>query len=122
METHTAIDTLSALAQPSRLNLFRWLVRRYPEQVAAGEIGRQLGLAPATLSFHLAALERAGLIRHRREGRSRLYQARLDRMNALMAYLFEDCCQGNPSACPEGLLSELRGQCATSKPSGNDQE
>ncbi len=108
MEKNAAINALSALAQDSRLTLFRWLVRRHPNPASAGEIGDALGLAPATLSFHLATLERAGLIQHRRQGRSRLYQARLVTMNALMAYLFEDCCEGNPAACPEGLITRLR--------------
>jgi len=105
---NAAIQALSALAQPSRLALFRCLVRRHPDEVSAGEIGETLAIAPATLSFHLGHMERAGLIQHRRSGRSRLYQARLDTMNALMAYLFEDCCGGNPDACPEGLLNQLR--------------
>jgi len=108
MEMSSAVDTLSALAQPSRLALFRWLVRQHPSEASAGDIGTALGIPPATLSFHLGHLERAGLIQHRREGRRRLYQARLEAMNELMAYLFEDCCGGNPKACPEGLVNQLR--------------
>ncbi|WP_406672747.1 ArsR/SmtB family transcription factor [Natronospira sp.] len=111
MKITDATEALSALAQPSRLSVFRWLVRQYPARVAAGEIGQALDIAPATLSFHLATLERAGLLQHQREGRSRLYLARLETMNALMAYLFEDCCNGNPAACPDSLLGGLRGEC-----------
>ena len=108
MKTSDAINQLGALAQDTRLTIFRTLVQRHPEAVSAGELGQQLGVAAATLSFHLSHLERAGLIQHRRQGRQRLYQARLEAMNKLMAFLFEDCCQGNPAACPEGLMNQLR--------------
>lgn len=112
METEHAIDALSALAQPTRLALFRWLIRQQPEAASAGAIGKALDLAPATLSFHLGILERAGLIAHEKRGRSRLYRARLDTMNALTGYLIEDCCDGNPAACPETLPGALCGTTA----------
>jgi DNA-binding transcriptional ArsR family regulator len=94
METQTVVDALHALAQPTRLEVFRLLVQRGPTGACAGEITRMLDLAPATLSFHLNALQQAGLIICTRTGRVRQYHAALDRMNALVDYLTENCCGG----------------------------
>lgn len=102
METTQAIDALAALAQRSRLATFRLLVEAGPEGLAAGEIGDKLELPPATLSFHLAHLVRAGLVRSRQDGRFVIYSADFDNMNALVAYLTENCCSGagcEPAAC-----------------------
>jgi DNA-binding transcriptional ArsR family regulator len=103
VETKQAIESLSALAQDTRLAIFRALVRAGPEGMAAGRIGEKLDLAPATLSFHLAGLARAGLARSRQEGRFVIYSADFDNMNALVAFLTENCCGGaacTPAACP----------------------
>ena len=93
METKRAVQTLSALAQESRLAIFRLLVQAGPEGLAAGAIGEKLGLPPATLSFHLAGLTRAGLAHSRQEGRFVIYSADYAAMNALVAFLTENCCQ-----------------------------
>ena len=94
METKQALQSLSALAQESRLSIFRLLVQAGPAGMAAGAIGEALGLPPATLSFHLAGLTRAGLARSRQEGRFVIYSADYAAMNALVGFLTENCCQG----------------------------
>lgn len=93
MESKTALDRLGALAQETRLALFRKLVQRGPEGLAAGEIGEALEVPAPTLSFHLAQLERAGLVASRREGRSIRYATNFGAMEELLAYLYENCCQ-----------------------------
>lgn len=95
METEPAVDALAALAQPTRLEVFRVLVRTGPAGLRPGEIATQLGLAPATLSFHLAALRRAGLVVAERAGRERIYRAEFEAMHALVDYLTENCCGGD---------------------------
>lgn len=103
METNEAVQSLSALAQASRLAIFRLLVQAGPAGMAAGSIGEQLALPPATLSFHLAGLARAGLARSRQEGRFVIYSAAFERMNDLIAFLTQNCCGGAscaPQACP----------------------
>jgi len=99
MKSIDAIDALSALAQETRLAIFRLLVREGPDGLAAGGIAERLGIPAPTLSFHLAQLSRAGLIAARREGRSILYAADYGGMNALLTYLTEDCCRGHPEIC-----------------------
>ncbi len=94
MEMADAVKSLSALAQGSRLSIFRLLVQAGPAGIAAGNIGEKLELPPATLSFHLAGLTRAGLARSRQEGRFVIYSADFDGMGRLLAYLTEDCCGG----------------------------
>ena len=95
METAQAIDALGALAQRSRLAIFRLLMEAGPEGLAAGIIAEKLALPAATLSFHLAQLVRAGLARSRQEGRFVIYSADFQNMNALVAYLTENCCAGS---------------------------
>jgi DNA-binding transcriptional ArsR family regulator len=94
METKQAVQALSALAQDTRLGIFRLLVQAGPEGMAAGSIGEKLALAPATLSFHLAGLTRASLARSRQDGRFVIYSADYQAMNALVGYLSENCCGG----------------------------
>lgn len=94
METKQAVQSLSALAQDTRLAIFRLLVQAGPDGKAAGQIGEKLDLAPATLSFHLAGLTRAGLARSRAEGRFVIYTADFQVMNALVGFLSENCCGG----------------------------
>lgn len=89
-----AVQSLSALAQESRLSIFRLLVQAGPEGMAAGSIGEKLDLPPATLSFHLAGLTRAGIARSRQEGRFVIYSADFESMNRLVGYLTENCCGG----------------------------
>jgi ArsR family transcriptional regulator len=93
MEQNGAVDALGALAQPSRLELFRLLVRRGPSGLPAGDLAERLAIPSTTLSFHLSQLTRAGLLTARRAGRSIVYAADYGRMRALMAYLTENCCE-----------------------------
>lgn len=96
MKTKTAVAALAALAQESRLALFRLLVQAGPHGLAAGQIARRLGIAPSTLSFHLKELSHAGLITSSQEGRSVIYAANFNTMSRLLGYLSENCCGGNP--------------------------
>lgn len=106
METLAAAEILAALGHESRLAIFRLLVEAGPEGVNASAIGEQLGMAPATLSFHLAHLSRVGLIRGQRESRFIRYSADFGAMDQLIAFLTSNCCQGK--AC----LSSV-GSCDT---------
>lgn len=99
MKKSLALAALGALAQETRLDIFRLLVQRGPDGLAAGEIGDRLSLPSPTLSFHLAQLKHAGLVKARRESRSIIYLANYRTMNALLAYLTENCCQGRPEMC-----------------------
>lgn len=99
METKNVIAALAALAQDTRLSIFRALVRAHsPKEgmggLAAGDIGEELGVAPATLSFHLKELANADLVVARRDGRSIIYKANLFTMSALTDFLLVDCCKG----------------------------
>ena len=105
MEKQTAIAALAALAQETRLDVFRLLVRAGAEGLPAGTVGEKLGIAAATLSFHLKELKGAGLIRCEREGRSRIYSPDFAAMNQLLGFLTENCCAGlgaRPGACGAG--------------------
>jgi len=94
-----AVDALSALAHGSRLAVFRLLVRAGADGMPAGEIAREIGALPNTLSSHLTILGHAGLIRSRRDGRSIIYSADYERMRDLLGFLIEDCCGGRPEIC-----------------------
>ncbi len=100
MEKTAALAALAALAQESRLDVFRLLVQAGSDGVPAGQIGERLGLAPATLSFHLNQLRHAGLVTYRRESRSLIYAAEYTAMNGLLAYLTENCCGGVQTCAP----------------------
>ena len=95
-----AVGALAALAQETRLGIFRLLVEAGPEGLAAGRIGAAMELPPATLSFHLAQLTRAGIARSRQEGRFVIYSADFQSMNALVGYLTDNCCGGGRSCAP----------------------
>ncbi len=99
MESKTIIQALAALAQESRLALFRLLVQTGPSGLSAGEIGAELGIAPATLSFHLKELARAGLIAARQDGRYIYYSANFTQMGALVGFLTENCCARDGMSC-----------------------
>ncbi len=94
MQSSHAIDALGALAHEHRLALFRLLIQAGKRGVAAGALAEALGLPNSSLSFHLAHLNRAGLVGQRRDGRSLIYSANYDAMNRLMAYLMQNCCGG----------------------------
>jgi len=95
MERKTALSALTGLAQGSRLDVFRVLVARGPEGLSAGEIALKLGLANATLSFHLKEMTHAKLVTARQAGRFIYYSANFRTMNALVEYLTENCCQAS---------------------------
>ena len=101
MEEKDVVKALAALAQQSRLQLFRALVVAGPGGLTPGLLAEQLGVAAATLSFHLKELTYAGLITQERDGRHLIYRASFDQMNALLAYLTENCCQGAECSTPE---------------------
>ncbi|WP_119418464.1 ArsR/SmtB family transcription factor [Desertibaculum subflavum] len=94
MKSRQVIAALGALAQETRLDVFRLLVQAGPQGLAAGAIAEELGVPPASLSFHLQQLAHAGLARQRRESRNIFYSADYDGMNALMGYLTQNCCAG----------------------------
>jgi DNA-binding transcriptional ArsR family regulator len=102
MEKIEAVAALNALAQESRLDVFRLLVQAGPEGLPAGRIAEKLDLPSATLSFHLNQLRHAGLVTFRRESRSLIYAAEYAAMNDLLAYLTENCCQGDAASCGAG--------------------
>jgi DNA-binding transcriptional ArsR family regulator len=99
MEKMYAIAALAALAQETRLDIFRLLVQAGADGMPAGQIGEKLGLPSATLSFHLNQLKHAHLVKFRRESRSLIYTAEYPVMNDLLAYLTENCCQGDAASC-----------------------
>ncbi|MBB5018045.1 DNA-binding transcriptional ArsR family regulator [Chitinivorax tropicus] len=94
METKTVIAALAALAQESRLAIFRALVQAGLAGLSAGKIGEITGIAPSSLSFHMKELTHAGMVTSRQEGRFVIYTAHFDAMNALLAFLTENCCGG----------------------------
>jgi ArsR family transcriptional regulator, arsenate/arsenite/antimonite-responsive transcriptional repressor len=102
MKTEAALEALSALAQESRLAIFRHLVQAGPDGEPAGRIGEALELPAATLSFHLKELTRAGLLSARQDGRFIYYAAHFQTMNALVGYLTENCCGGAQNCAPAG--------------------
>ena len=113
MKKSDAVAALAALAQDSRLDVFRLLVEAGPQGLPAGSVAGALKLAPNTLTFHFDRLRDAGLVTVRREGRSMIYAARYDTMNALLAYLTENCCQGAQEACaPTAVCEPVRGKRA----------
>jgi DNA-binding transcriptional ArsR family regulator len=118
IDTGTAVVALAALAQPTRLGIFRLLVEHAPEGLTAGAIASALDLAPPTLSFHVKELANAGLVDDQREGRHIRYRADIAAMNALIGYLTDHCCHGrgrvvDAAACatecaPQGCAPTLR--------------
>lgn len=109
METRQVLAALSAIAQESRLAIFRLLVQIGPDGMAASKIAEQLDIAPSSLSFHLKELVHAGLITSRSEGRFVIYAADVAVMNGLIGYLTENCCGGvpcGPAACATATASE----------------
>lgn len=99
MKTPQVIDALGALAHEHRLKIYRLLVERGPQGLPAGAIASGVGLLPSSLTFHVQALHRAGLILQRREGRQVFYSVDFESMNALVGYLTENCCAGSGEAC-----------------------
>jgi ArsR family transcriptional regulator len=99
MDAKLAVAALAALAQESRLLIYRLLVEAGPTGLAVGEIGASLHVAPATLSFHLKELYHAGLVTTRQDGRFVYYSANYEQMNGLLGYLTENCCAADGVGC-----------------------
>ena len=110
MDNESTILALAALAQSTRLDVFRILVAREPEGSPAGDIARELAIPHNTLSTHLAILSRAGLIRSERRSRSIIYRADLNAFRAVATFLLKDCCGGHPEVCAP-LLEDLAPCC-----------
>tara|TARA_Y100000815_G_scaffold275799_1_gene317945 strand:- start:18796 stop:19128 length:333 start_codon:yes stop_codon:yes gene_type:complete len=110
MDKSDAIEALHALAQETRLEVFRLLVKQGADGMAAGDIAEALGVRQNTMSANLAVLARAGMIRSAREGRVIRYFAEFDGMRALLAFLMEDCCGGRPELC-KPVLDEIACAC-----------
>jgi len=101
MDIKNAVTLLASLAQEARLEIFRCLVQAGPDGLAAGTISQALQIPNSTLSFHLKELSHAGMISARQESRFIYYSANYESMNALLAYLTENCCVGQPVCCPD---------------------
>ncbi|MDP2811923.1 MAG: metalloregulator ArsR/SmtB family transcription factor [Rhodocyclaceae bacterium] len=108
MDTTQAVDKLAALAQETRLRIFRLLVEQGPQGVHAGAISGALAIPPATLSFHVAHLARTGLVTSRQEGRFIFYAASFAAMDELIAYLTDNCCQGRQCLPKTAAASSTR--------------
>ena len=109
MEIDDAAAALAALGQPTRLELLRVLLNAGPSGLPAGEAADRLGVPSSTMSFHLKALDQAGLIAATRQGNKLIYAARIDRLRAVFAFVSETCCGGEPSLCGEGWELEEMG-------------
>jgi ArsR family transcriptional regulator len=110
MEIDVAVTALAALAQTTRLSIFRLLVEAGPKGVSAGRIGETLEVPAATLSFHLKELSRAGLVSTRQEKQFIYYAVNFERMAELMTFLTQNCCHGMPQACVTVVETAL-GRC-----------
>ena len=111
MENKNAIAALAALAQSTRLDTFRLLVKHEPDGVPAGELARMLEIPQNTMSAHLATLSRAGLVKSERQSRSIIYRADLDGFRDLTLFLIKDCCGGKAELCAP-LIADLTPCCA----------
>lgn len=112
MEKSNALAALGALAQETRLDIYRLLVQTGPAGLPAGQIGQELNLPSATLAFHLKELKNAGLATCTRDGRSLIYAAEYSAMNALLFYLTENCCGRPTVGCAPDCVPEATGQTA----------
>jgi DNA-binding transcriptional ArsR family regulator len=108
METTDTVAALAALAQEHRLAIFRLLVQAGPRGLPAGQVAERLSLAPNTLTFHFDRLRLAGLVTVRREGRSMIYAAQFETMNALLGFLTDNCCQGSPDKCAPAVCQPAK--------------
>ena len=117
METNDAVAALEALAQESRLGIFRLLVEAGPAGIPAGLIAEQMKLPPPTLSFHLAQLKHSGLIGCTRDGRSLIYSANFAEMDGLIGFLTDNCCGGDAAQCaPARRTSKIKSERKSANP------
>ena len=114
MESENAILALAALAQPTRLEVFRLLVKHEPEGLAAGDVAKALAVPQNTMSSHLSILSRAGLVGAQRFGRSIVYRADLGHFRTVMLFMLRDCCDGRPEICAP-LIEDLTPCCPPPK-------
>jgi ArsR family transcriptional regulator, arsenate/arsenite/antimonite-responsive transcriptional repressor len=114
MESENAILALAALAQSTRLDVFRLLVKHEPDGLAAGDIAKVLAVPQNTMSSHLSILSRAGLVSAQRHGRSIVYRADLANLQAVVLFMLRDCCDGRPEICAP--LVESLTPCCRPKP------
>ncbi len=115
MKTNDAVDIFAALAQDTRLDVFRLLVKAHDPDpskggLPAGEIASRMGVAPATLSFHLKELARAGLLVSRKDGRSIIYRVQFEKVAAIANFLLEDCCEGRCGVCVSTSTPQAKAQ------------
>lgn len=115
MDERQALDAFGALSQDTRLRVVRLLVQAGPEGMSAGAIGEAVGASSSNGSFHLAHLERSGLIRSRREARSIIYSANVEGLTGLIRFLMEDCCRGRQEICGPALGALLNPCCEPEK-------
>jgi ArsR family transcriptional regulator len=120
MESESAILAFAALAQPTRLDVFRLLAKHEPEGLAAGDIAKTLAVPQNTMSSHLAVLSRAGLVTAQRFGRSIVYRADLTRFQDVVLFMLRDCCDGRPEICAPVIESLT--PCCPPKPKRKAQE
>jgi DNA-binding transcriptional ArsR family regulator len=118
MNDTDAIAALGALAQEHRLGLFRLLMRAGPSGISAGALAEEAGVSRSSLSFHIAQLERAGLVHARRQHRNIFYAVEIDAMRRLVTFLTQDCCNGNPDIC--GELAVTAAFCGTTPETSDD--
>lgn len=114
MDSPAAILALAALAQPTRLDVFRLLVKAEPEGLAAGDIAKELAVPHNTMSSHLSILTRAALVSSQRHSRSIVYRANLATLQSMTLFLLQDCCGGEPALCAS-LIESIKPCCPPSK-------
>jgi len=110
MNEDQALGAFSALSQETRLQIVRLLVRAGPDGMAAGAIGQVVEASSSRVSFHLSHLERAGLVKSRRDARSIIYSVSFNALSGLVRFLMEDCCQGRPEIC-QPIINAARCEC-----------
>ena len=119
MQERQALDAFAALSQETRLRIVRLLVQAGPEGIAAGAVGEAVGASSSNVSFHLGHLERAGLIRSRREARSIIYSPNITGLSDLIRFLMKDCCAGHPEVCGP-VIADLSCLCLDDTPASKE--
>ncbi len=115
MNDTDALAALAALSQENRLDIFRLLVQAGPEGLPAGQIAETLDIAPSALTFHFVRLRSAGLVTVQRDGRSMIYAAQFGAINALLGFLTENCCRGEPEKCAPASCKPAKSKSTRSK-------